>query len=294
MGFILSTDTCCDALKSHLKEKNIFYLPMTYLIEEEQFFDNFDSVEEYRGFYDLLRNGKLAKTAQANTYETAEYFEKLLNENEGDLVHLSLSSGLSNTAQNAQDAAREVMEKYPDRKIYAIDSLGATQGMMYVLDRALEFREQGVSAEQTAEEMKKIVERMHHYLIVKDLFHLKRGGRISAVSAMVGSVLNIRPIIVINHKGHLVVIDKEKGATKSLQYLVKAAKKHHNPDTTTAYIAHADDIETAQDLKKMLEQEGFSDVRIGYIGPVIGAHTGPGAIGLVFEGIKRFTVEPKW
>lgn len=293
MNFILSTDSCCDAFKSYLKEKNVFYLPMTYIIDEQQYFDNFDSAEEYRSFFGMMRGGKLPKTAQANVYETAEYFEKLLKENEGDIVHLALSSGLSNTAQNAQIAAQEVMEKYPGRKIFAIDSLGGTQGMMYVLDRAIELREQGLTSEQTAEELKKIIDRVHHYLIVKDLFHLKRGGRISAVSAVVGSVLNIRPIIVINHKGQLVAVDKEKGVTKCLKYLVKAVKKHRKSDATRAYIAHADDIETAQDLKKMLEEEGIADVRIGYIGPVIGSHTGPGAIGLVFEGTMRFTVEPK-
>ena len=162
MNFILSTDSCCDAFKSYLKEKNVFYLPMTYIIDEQQYFDNFDSAEEYRSFFGMMRGGKLPKTAQANVYETAEYFEKLLKENEGDIVHLALSSGLSNTAQNAQIAAQEVMEKYPGRKIFAIDSLGGTQGMMYVLDRAIELREQGLTSEQTAEELKKIIDRVHH------------------------------------------------------------------------------------------------------------------------------------
>ncbi len=292
MSFILSTDTCCDAFKSYLKEKNIFYLPMTYIVDEQPYFDHFDSDEEFRGFYDMVRGGKMPKTAQANVYETAEYFEKLLKENEGDLIHLALSSGLSNTAVNAQTAAQEVMEKFPGRKIYALDSLGATQGMMYVLDRAIELREQGLTAEQAVEEIKKIIDRLHHYLIVTDLSHLQRGGRISGVAAFVGGLLKISPIIVINHKGQLVVKDKERGP-KRLDYLVKAAKKHIKPGLNKAYIAHADDLETAQKLKEMLAKEGITDVKIGYIGPIIGSHTGPDAIGLVFEGTERFTIQPK-
>jgi DegV family protein with EDD domain len=293
MGFIISSDSCCDSFKSYLKANNAFYLPMSYIINDVPYFDDFDSAEQYRNFYDGLRSGKMPKTAQANTFETAEYFEKLLNENDGDIVHLALSSGLSNTAINAEAAAKEVMQKYPDRKVYAIDSLSATQGQMYLVDRALEMREAGMSAEQTAEELKLIARRLHHFVLVKDLFHLKRGGRVSSAAAMIGTVLNIRPILIINHKGQLVVINKEKGVTKSLKYLTKSLNKNIKEGEIRAYIAHADDIETAEDLKNMLIEEGITDVKIGYIGPVIGSHTGPGAIGLVFEGEKRFTIEQK-
>ncbi len=293
MSFILSSDSCCDAYKSFLKQKNVFYLPMSYYIDEVPYYDNFDSLEEYRSFYDGLRKGQMPKTSQANAFETAEYFEKLLNENKGDLVHLSLSSGLSTTAENAQTAAREVMLKYPERKIYAIDSKAATQGQKYLLDKAIKMREEGYSAEDTAQEIKESVERLHHFIVARDLFHLKRGGRISGVAAVFGTVLNIRPIIVINHKGQLVVIDKEKGMTKSLKYLVKSMLKYRREGETRAYIAHADDIETATELKNMLMAEGINDITLGYIGPVVGSHTGPGTLGLVFEGTKRLTVEQK-
>ena len=293
MSFILSSDSCCDAFKSYLSNNNVHYLPMSYFVNDVQYYDDFDSVEQYRGFFDGLRGGKMAKTALANAFETADYFQGLLDSGSGDIIHLSLSSGLSGTAVNAQTAAREVMPKYPGRKIYAIDTKSATQGQLYLLDRAIEMRNQGLNAEETAKELEQIAGRLHHFVLVKDLFHLKRGGRVSAAAAVVGSVLNVRPILVINHLGELVVVDKVKGATKSLNYMVKAMKKHRRDGEVRAYIAHADDIETAQDLKKMLNDEGFSQVKIGYIGPVIGAHTGPGAIGLVFESTKRLTVEKK-
>lgn len=293
MSFILSSDSCCDTLKSTLKQENIFYLSMAYIIEDTEYRDNFDSSEEYRVFYDSLRNGLMPKTTQLNAYETAEYFEKLLKENDGDIIHFSLSSGLSNTATNAEAAAKEMMRKYPDRKVYVIDTKSATQGQMYLVDRAKEMREQGKSALETYEAIIEITDRLHHFIVVKDLHHLKRGGRVSSAAAVVGSILKIRPILVINHEGQLVVIDKEKGVTKALNHLVKAIKKYKKEATNRAYIAHSDDIENAEDLKKMLFAEGITDVNIGYIGPVIGTHTGPGTIGLVFEGTKRLHVVNK-
>ncbi|HEY8423840.1 MAG TPA: DegV family protein [Clostridia bacterium] len=292
MSFILSTDSCCDHLKSDLKKYNIKYIPMAYIIDDVEYRDNYDSFQEYKDFYDLLRAGKVSKTTQLSPFETAEYFEKLLQE-EGDIVHISLSGGLSATASNAQMAAKEVMEKYPGRKIYAIDSKGATQGQRYVLDMARRLRDQGKSAEEVAEYLQGLVDRVHHWIFAKDLFHLKRGGRISPAVAVVGTVLGIRPIIIINHKGQLVPFDKERGVAKTLKYAVNAIKKYAKKDATLAYIAHADDLETAETLKNMiLEETWIKEVEIGYIGPVIGSHTGPGTVGLVFEAEKRIEIEP--
>ncbi|HEY8390656.1 MAG TPA: DegV family protein [Clostridia bacterium] len=291
MSFILSSDSCCDALKSDLKKHNIKYIPMAYIIDDVEYRDNYDSEEEYRNFYDLLRSGKMPKTTQLSPFETAEYFEKLIKEEQGDIVHLSLSGGLSNTANNAKAAAQEVMEKYPDRKIYVVDTKAATQGQLYILDRARELRDEGKTAKEVYDYLVELADRVHHWILVKDLFHLKRGGRVNPALAIVGTVLGIRPIIVINHKGELAPYDKERGVTKALRYAVKALKKHAKEGITRAYIAHADDIENANDLKQMLLEEGIPDVKIGYIGPIIGSHTGPGTVGLVFEGEKRIVID---
>jgi len=293
MSFILSSDSCCDSFKSDLKRHNIQYLSMAYIIDDVEYRDNYDSDEEYQNFYDQLRTGKMPKTTQLSPFETAEYFEKLIAEEQGDIVHLSLSGGLSNTAINAKTAAQEVMGRHPDRKIYAIDTKAATQGQAFLLERARELRDEGKSAKEVADYLVELVERLHHWILVKDLFHLKRGGRVSPAVAIVGSVLNIRPIIVINHKGELAPVGKERGVTKTLRYAVKALKEHGREGIARAYIAHADDIENAQDLKNMLIEEGITDVRIGYIGPIIGTHTGPGTLGLVFEGKKRIVADPQ-
>lgn len=291
MGFILSSDSCCDKFKSYLKQNKVYYAPMAYIIDDVEYRDNFDSDEEYRNFYSLLREGKMPKTTQLNAFETAEHFEKIISQEKGDIIHLSLSGGLSNTVVNAQTAAEEVMQKYPDRKIYVIDTKGATQGMAFLLDRAIEQRNEGKSAKEVVEYLTGLVDRIHHWIFVKDLFHLKRGGRVSPAAAVVGSLLGIRPVLVINHRGELAVVDKVKGVTKTLEYAVKTAKKYHKEGTRPiAYIANADDIETCKDLEQMLVKEGF-EVQIGYIGPVIGTHTGPGTVGLVFEADKRIVAE---
>ncbi len=293
MSFILSSDSCCDCHKSELKKHNIKYIPMAYIIDDVEYRDHYDSDQEYKDFYEILRSGKMSKTAQLSPFETAEYFEKLIKEEKGDIVHIALSGGLSNTAANAKLAAKEVMEKYPDRKVYAIDSKAATQGQRYVLDVARQLRDEGKSAQETAEHLEKIIDTLHHFIFAKDLFHLKRGGRISPAVAMVGTVLGIRPIIIINHRGQLVPFDKERGMAKTLRYAVNALKKYGKKDVSKAYIAHADDLETAQELQNMLlEKNLVKEVKIGYIGPIIGTHTGPGTVGLVFEGEKRIEIDP--
>ncbi|HEY8389661.1 MAG TPA: DegV family protein [Clostridia bacterium] len=293
MSFILSTDSCCDAYKSELKKRNIYYIPMAYIVDNVEYRDTFDSDEEYKEFYDKIREGKSIKTTQLNVVETAEYFEDLMNKNEGDLVHICLSGGLSSTAQNAINAAKEVMQKFKNRNIYIIDSKSATMGQMLILDKADELRAGGKSAKEAAEYLTGLVERLQHFVMVKNLFHLRRGGRVSSTSALVGSILGIRPIITVNHKGELVVIGKEHGHKKAIQRLVKSYLEYKADNAIRVYIAHADDIETAEELKEKLTEAGAKEIITNYIGPVIGAHTGAGTVSIMFEGKKRMVIEKK-
>lgn len=293
MNFIISTDSCCDAKKSELTQKDVFYIPMAYIIDDVEYRDNYDSEAEYKAFYDQLRAGKMPKTTQLNATETAEYFEDLLSKAAGDIVHITLSSGLSTTCENAKIAAKEVEQKHPDRKVYIVDSKGATLGQMLLVDTAVELRKAGKSAQETAEYLNGLVERLQHFVIIKNLFFLRRGGRLSSTSALVGSLLGIRPIIAVNHMGELVVIGKERGQKKALNVLVNYYIREKAPNATTVYIAHSDDLETALELKEKLASAGAVDVKIGYIGPVIGSHTGPGTVALMFEGKKRIVKEKK-
>ncbi|NLC16267.1 MAG: DegV family protein [Clostridiales bacterium] len=293
MSFIISTDSCCDAFKGDLAQKNVYYIPMAYIIDEVEYRDTYDSEAEYKAFYDKLRAGKMSTTTQLNVTETAEYFEDLLTKGQGDIIHITLSSGLSTTCENAKTAAKEVMEKHKDRNIYIIDSKGATLGQMLLVDAAVQLRETGKGAQEAADYLNGLVERVQHFVTIKNLFHLRRGGRLSSTSALVGSILGIRPLIAVNHMGELVVIGKERGQNKALDALVNRYVNDKAPNATIVYIAHADDLATAQELKAKLAQAGATDIRIGYIGPIIGSHTGPGAVAIMFEGRKRIVKEKK-
>ncbi|HEY8419972.1 MAG TPA: DegV family protein [Clostridia bacterium] len=293
MSFIISTDSCCDAKKSELIQNNVFYIPMAYIIDGKEYRDNFDTDAEYKAFYEKLKEGKMPKTTQLNATETAEYFEDLISKAQGDIIHISLSSGLSTTFENAKTAAKEVMEKHKDRNIYVIDSKGATLGQKLLVDTAIEFRSAGKSAKETADYLGGLVERLQHFVTIKNLFYLRRGGRLSSTSALVGSLLGIRPIIAVNHLGELVVIGKERGEKKSLDALVNYYLKEKAPSATRVYIAHSDDLETALELKEKLANAGAREIIIGYIGPVIGSHTGQGTVAIMFEGKKRIVKEKK-
>ncbi|HEY8423522.1 MAG TPA: DegV family protein [Clostridia bacterium] len=293
MSFIISTDSCCDGLKSELAQKNVFYIPMAYIIDDKEYRDNFDSEAEYKEFYAKLRQGKMPKTTQLNAAETAEYFEDIISKTSGDIIHIALSSGLSATFENAKIAAKEVTRKHKDRKIYIIDSKGATLGQKLLVDRAAKLRDAGKNAEETAERLNGLVERLQHFVTLKNLFHLCRGGRLSSASALVGSILGIRPIIAVNHLGELVVIGKERGHKKALDALTNFYIQEKALNSSEVYIAHSDDLESALELKDRLEKAGAMDINIGYIGPVIGSHTGPGAVAIMFEGKKRIVKEKK-
>lgn len=286
--FIISTDSCCDIYKSKLRAANVSVLPMSYIHNGEIVADTLDSDSEYAGFYNFLRAGNMPTTTQLNVVELTEYFEKLLNVNKGDIVHINLSSGLSGTYQNACAVAKDLETRYPGRKIYNVDSLGATVGQALVVDAAVKCRQDGMSAAETYEYAQKCAANSHYAIMANDLFHLRRGGRVSAASAVIGTLLQIKPILNFTPDGKLAVIDKVKGLTKALNTMVKLTRKTAvNIENQTIYIAHADAYENAMELKSLIQDIVPVSVTIGYIGPIIGTHTGPGALGIVCLGAER-------
>lgn len=288
MNFILSSDSCCDCFKSELANNNVHYVPLAYIHNGETYYDNVDSERDYRDFYSFIRGGNLPSTTQLNVVELEEYFEKLLSEEEGDLVHLTLSSGLSGTYDNAVAAAAEVMKKHPDRQVFIVDSLSATQVQNYILDRMIKDRVKGMTAEETYKDAVALTKRMNVYVLPRDLFHLHRGGRVNRATAIVGSMLQIKPIIQFNKVGKLVVTSKVNGWTRGLRYLAKAVLRGATDlQNDEVWIAHADAHEDACELKTIIQEYANVSVRTGWIGPIIGTHTGPGTIGLIFVGKER-------
>ncbi|MCL2751429.1 MAG: DegV family EDD domain-containing protein, partial [Firmicutes bacterium] len=195
--FILSTDTSCDKEKSLLTAENVYYLAMNCTAEGKIYPDTYDSEADYESFFsEFLDKNILVKTSQNSTYESETHFRKLLSENEGDLVHLVLSSGISGSYLSAMEAARTVMADaaYAGRNIFVVDSKSGSMGQQLLLDAAVEMRADGLSARETADELDRLVPVLQQWVYVDDLACLKRGGRIHVVTATIGSILNIKPV----------------------------------------------------------------------------------------------------
>ena len=280
-NFVLATDTSCDVFRSELDEKNVPWIPLSFTIDGVTYDDDFSSDKEYEEFYAKIRAGAMPTTSQINVFNHEEFFEKIISAGNKNIIHLTLSGGLSNTVNSAKTAAENVMRKFPDSKIYIVDTLSATQGHRFILDKALKLRNDNVGAEEAFEKLSSLAEKIHHWIVVDDLMHLKRGGRVSGASAYIGSLLNIKPVLIINSEGKLAVVKKAKGTIKAYQYVLEMIKEHaENTSELEIYLANAGADDKVVEMKKLL-LETFTGCKI------IGAHTGSGTLGIVFAGKKR-------
>lgn len=286
---IISTDSCLDELKSILKEKQVEYIPMVYILDKE-YRDEFESQKEYDEFYEKMKNGAMPTTSMLNSIEVQTYFENLIKQHDCDIVHISLSSGLSGTYDNTLLASRVVMEKYPENKIYVVDSLSATQGQNLLVNFALKQKEKGKTAQGIFNDLQEVKYNMQHWVFIRDLFHLRRGGRITAAKAVIGSVLKTKPILTMTRLGKLDAKEVVMGTKKAIKTLYEKLEKcgYENKEGNTIYIAHSNNFEDAEHLKKLITKHyDNAIVEIKNIGPVIGSHSGPGTIALMFFGKER-------
>ena len=288
-NFVLTTDTSCDVFRTELDEKGVPWIPLSFTIDEISYDDDFSSDDRYVDFYDKIRAGKMPTTSQINVFNHEEFFEKTVLGGAKNIIHLTLSGGLSNTVNCARTAAENVMQKYPDCKIYILDTISATQGHRLILDKAIELRNSGEEAESAFATLKEFAGRVHHWIVVDDLMHLKRGGRVSGASAYIGSLLNIKPVLIINDKGKLAVVKKAKGTHKAYGYVIDMIKEHAvDTQNLVVYLANASADDKVKEMSELLK-ENFPtcEIKVGWIGPVIGAHTGAGTLGIVFESKGR-------
>lgn len=287
--FTLSTDTSCDIFRNELKLAGIEYRPLVYTIDDVPYFDEFTADADYKAFYDLIRAGKMPTTSQINIAEHEEFFGMLAKKYDGDILHITLSSGLSSTYSCACTAAETVNAELGAKRVYVVDSLGATITVRHVVDEAIRLRDEGVPAADAAERLKEFAFRLHTWFMPTDLMHLKRGGRVSGASAVIGTALNIKPILTINDVGGLSVVQKVLGAGKGLKLMAGKVGKNASAIPHKIYIASADS-EYASELAEAVKAERPDcEVEIGWIGPVIGAHTGCGAVGVAFVSDKPRT-----
>ena len=284
MKYQIITDSCCDLTEQQYQELGVKYAPLTILYQGESH-DNFNDPAELKAFYDGMRAGETATTSAVNPEGWVNIMKPALEAGE-DVLALCFSSGLSTTYQSAVIAAKELREVYPERTINVVDTLAAALGQGLLVILACRKRDEGMSLEDLTAWVEDNKLHLAHWITVDDLDHLKRGGRISATTAFFGGMLNIKPIIHVDDEGHLITMSKVRGRKTALEFLTKKfAEDCIDFDTVT--IGHGDCPEDAAALEAMLKAAGAKNVITGYVGGVIGAHTGPGVLVVFFLGKHR-------
>ena len=285
MSYQIITDSCSDLTEAQLKSLQVSCANLTVMYNGENH-TSFSDPAAVKAFYDEIRGGVMATTAAANPDDWAQMMKPALEAGE-DVLVITFSGGMSTTYQSAVIASKDLLEEYPQRKIIVIDSLAAALGQGLLVYHACHKRDEGMGIEELAAWVEENKFHVAHWVTVDDLSHLKRGGRISATSAIVGSMLNIKPIIHVDNDGHLINTAKVRGRKAAMEYLVKKFTETCT-DFDTVFIGHGDCPEDAAALEAMLrEAHPIKEVVTGYVGPVIGAHTGPGVLVVFFMGTSR-------
>lgn len=284
--FVIITDSTVDLPKEYLEEKQIPVISLSYIIDGVTYEDmNGLSHEE---FFEKLRAGSLPTTSQVNPEQAREALEPFVKE-EKDILYIGFSSGLSGTYNSVRMAAEELEEDYKDAKIIVIDSLCASMGEGLLLYKAIQLKEQGKTLDEIAQWVEENKLHVCHNVTVDDLNHLHRGGRVSKATAIVGTMIKIKPMIQMDNDGKLQVIGKERGRKKSLISIVDRMERQIvGYDNDIVMITHGDCIEDAEFVKKQVQERfGIEKVMIHGIGSVIGSHTGSGVVAVFFMGNKR-------
>lgn len=284
--YIITVNSTVDLPKEWLAERGVPVIPLKYTIDGETYTDmeGLSSKE----FFDKLREGKMATTSQINPEEAREYLEPFVKEGK-DILHLGFSSGLSGTLNSMRIAAEELQEDYPEAKIYVIDTLCACLGEGLLLYYTLKQKAAGKTIDETAKWVEENKLHICHNVTVDDLHHLHRGGRVSKTAAVLGTMVQIKPMIHMDNNGCLQVIGKERGRKKALNKIVDmAAKQIPGWENDLAMITHGDCIEDAEYVAKLVREKlGIQEVLINNIGTVIGSHTGPGVVAVFVMGNER-------
>lgn len=291
-SFILTCCSTVDMKKEFFEQRQIPYVCFHYTMDGVTYPDDLGQSIPFPEFYDRIAKGATPVTSQVNVEEYCDFFEPFLKEGK-DILHLTLSSGISGTYNSACVAREEMSSRYPDRKIVIVDSLGASSGYGLLTDSVADLRDKGVSLEEAAEWTENNKLFVHHWFFSTDLTSFKRGGRISATSAMLGTVLNICPLMSIDNTGHLIPRQKIRTKKKAVQEIINTMEAHakggrdYSGQCFLSYSACENDAREVAALVEERFQKLSGKVRLNSIGAVIGSHTGPGTVALFFWGDKR-------
>ncbi len=288
-NFVIMASSTTDFTEDYAKKHNLTLLPFSFMLDGNSYEDNFGKSMSIDKFYETIRSGASATTSMVNSEQYMSIFTEHL-EKGMDVVYIELSSAISGSAHNGQAVVEELNKKY-DNQVYFVDSLCASGGFGLLVHYALMKKEEGMSAPEIKAWLEETKLKFIHWFTVDDLNHLKRGGRVSATSAFIGTMLKIKPVLNMDNKGRLIPRFKVRGRKKSLAKMVDMMVEDiENPAGQTVFIGHGDCLEDAEYVAERVRKEfaDITDIRIYHVGPVIGAHSGPGTVALFYIGKERY------
>lgn len=284
--YVICMDASGDIIREIAEENAIEFVPMEYSLEDEMRVSKGCEEEALlKKFYDGQRNGDMTRTSQISPFMYEEYFDKFMEAGKS-VLYFCLSSGLSATYESSMLASKNLKEKYPDLDVLPVDTLAATGGIGILVEEAIKNKKNGMGLQENYEAIKEMVPHLKHFFMVQDLMYLKRGGRVSAATAIVGSALNIKPLLIIDKNGKLATVDKKRGNKAAMLSLFHYFVENYNPRRcNTIYICDADTPELADALvAKVREEAPDVVIRRTMLSPIIGAHTGPGMLSMILVG----------
>ncbi len=287
--FIISTESTSDLTPELIAECDVRVIPMTYILDGVEYPTEDGKTLSAEEFYDRVRKGGMPKTSMVNEDQAVRWLRALVNEGQ-KVLHLSFSSALSGTCQSFLNAAATLNGELGEERIVVLDTLAASMGQGLLVWYAAQYRKAGDDFETVCRKMRTLIPKLNHYFTVDSLAHLRRGGRVSGFTALLGSILNIKPELHVDENGKLIPIGKVPGRKKAISGLFAKMQERWIPEENkTVFISHGDCLAEAQSLGRMIEERlGVQDIRYGMIGPVIGAHSGPGTIALFFVAKDKF------
>ncbi len=289
--FDVSSDSTCDLKKEYRDSRNIWFVPLTFNMEKdgnlEEGLDSFEKEEEYVAFYEKVAAGYFPRTTKLNYQAHIEHFTKMAEAGVKDVLHFTISSGLANTITITTQAAADVKAKYPDFNVYAVDPLTATIGQGVLVSIAADCRDKGMTAADTYEYILGLRQRVQHCIIPSDLFYLKKGGRVSGASAMLGTMLGIKPMLVFDAEGKLKTVEKCKGMKKAFARAIDCMNAAPiDPELNMAVVVHTNNPKGAEELAALIEAKTGVKPTVTIMGPVIGSHVGPGSVSCGWISVK--------
>ncbi|MBQ8295829.1 MAG: DegV family protein [Clostridia bacterium] len=291
--FDVSTDSTSDLKKEYVEKRNIWFTPLTFTMEKdgeiEESLDNFSEESQYVQFYEKVSAGYFPRTAKLNYQAHIDHFTKMAEAGVKDVLHFMISSGLANTVTITRQAAEDMKKKYPDFNVYAVDPLTATVGQGMLVSLAADCRDKGMTAKEAYDYIMGLRQYVQHCVIPADLFYLKKGGRVSAASAVFGTMLNIKPMLAFDEEGKLKVVEKCKGMKKAFSRVIDHMNKAPISDLKIAVVVHTNNPTGAEELAKLVEEKTGVKPMIAIMGPVIGSHVGPGSVSCGWLSTKTRT-----